>query len=222
MAPSASDSAHEDREAFDRLSTYEPLELGELINRARESSRLALRELARRSGVSAGQLSRIETGQVAQPAQDTLERLARALDRDPQPLEFLADRLSFEDLCDGIDAMFDEMYERGEQSPFEDAASGAQWAVEAVDPDDREAMRWEAGASLAHLWFDHRVYGNVPGEIRTPSADPDLRAVAEAWSGLTDERKRLVRLLVADQVVVSERERRGGAAPARIEIEFSD
>src|SRR5688572_6316295 len=93
-----------DAKAFDRLSTYEPLELGPLIKEMREASRVPLRELGRRAGVSAGQLSRIENGQVAQPAQDTLERLARALDRDPRPLEFLADRMSFEEICDGIDA----------------------------------------------------------------------------------------------------------------------
>jgi transcriptional regulator with XRE-family HTH domain len=212
--------AKADEEAFERLSAYEALELGPLIRRARESSRLSLRELARRAGVSAGQLSRIENGQVLQPAQDTLEPLARALNRDPRPLEFLADRMSFDDLCDGIDAMFDEMYERGETSPLEDATSGARWAIKEAQPDDREDQRWEAGASLAHVWFEHRVYGNVSADVLSTAEDPDLRAVAEAWPGLTDQRKRLVRLLVADQVFVSERERRDGTSRAQIEIEF--
>jgi transcriptional regulator with XRE-family HTH domain len=219
----AAEGPNEDEEAFDRLTAgYAATELGPLIRETRESMRLPLRELARRSGVSAGQISRIENGQVPQPSQDTLERVARALDRDPRPLEFLADRLTFDDLCRGIDAMFDDMYQRGGHSAYEDAAGGARWAYaeagELVDPDEQEDRRWEAGALLAHLWFDHRVYGNVPTTL--PTMDPQLRAVAEAWQGLTDERKRLVRLLVSDQVLVSERERRDETARARIDIDF--
>jgi len=222
-------AAHQEltaQEAFDRLSFYRPAGLGQLIKETREQSRLALRELARRSGVSAGQLSRIENGQVAQPAEETLQRLAAALNRDHRPLEFLADRLPFADLCTGVSALFADIYDRGEQSEWANAVAGAQWAVRQAegldDPDERQIRMWEAGASLARLWFDHKVYGNVPAELLTVSADPDLREIAEAWPALTDERKRLVRLLVADQVFISDRERRGGAAVARIEIDFAD
>src|SRR5207247_3640621 len=47
---------------------------------------LPMREIARRSGLSAAQISRIESGAVESPTIETLTRLARALDRDPQLL----------------------------------------------------------------------------------------------------------------------------------------
>ncbi len=60
--------------------------VGEAIRRAREGLGLSIRELGRRAGVSAAQLSRIEAGQVEQPSIDTLVAVARALDRNPKPL----------------------------------------------------------------------------------------------------------------------------------------
>jgi transcriptional regulator with XRE-family HTH domain len=45
-----------------------------------------MRGLARRSGLSAAQISRIEAGEVEQPAAETLVRLAKALNRDAQLL----------------------------------------------------------------------------------------------------------------------------------------
>jgi transcriptional regulator with XRE-family HTH domain len=47
-------------------------------------ARLSMRGLARRSGLSAAQISRIEAGEVERPAAETLVRLAKALDRDAQ------------------------------------------------------------------------------------------------------------------------------------------
>jgi transcriptional regulator with XRE-family HTH domain len=54
---------------------------------------LSIRELARRAGVSAAQVSRIESGQVAKPSHDILVALARALNRNPLPLLILAGHL---------------------------------------------------------------------------------------------------------------------------------
>jgi transcriptional regulator with XRE-family HTH domain len=53
---------------------------------ARTRARLSMRGLARRSGLSAAQISRIEAGEVEQPAAETLVRLAKALNRDAQLL----------------------------------------------------------------------------------------------------------------------------------------
>ena len=47
---------------------------------------LSMRGLARRSGLSAAQISRIEAGEVERPAAETLVKLAKALDRDAQLL----------------------------------------------------------------------------------------------------------------------------------------
>jgi transcriptional regulator with XRE-family HTH domain len=60
--------------------------LAEVTKEARVRARLSMRGLARRSGLSAAQISRIEAGEVEQPAAETLVRLAKALDRDAQLL----------------------------------------------------------------------------------------------------------------------------------------
>jgi transcriptional regulator with XRE-family HTH domain len=53
---------------------------------ARLRAGLSMRGLARRSGLSAAQVSRIEAGEVERPVAETLVRLAKALDRDAQLL----------------------------------------------------------------------------------------------------------------------------------------
>jgi transcriptional regulator with XRE-family HTH domain len=60
--------------------------LAELTKEARVRARLSMRGLARRSGLSAAQISRIEAGEVERPAAETLVKLAKALDRDAQLL----------------------------------------------------------------------------------------------------------------------------------------
>ncbi|HEU0303773.1 MAG TPA: helix-turn-helix transcriptional regulator, partial [Gaiellaceae bacterium] len=60
--------------------------LAEVIREARERARLSMRELGRRSGLSAAQISRIEAGEVERPVAETLVRLAKALGRDAQLL----------------------------------------------------------------------------------------------------------------------------------------
>jgi transcriptional regulator with XRE-family HTH domain len=60
--------------------------LAELIKEVRVRARLSMRGLARRSGLSAAQISRIEAGEVERPVAETLVKLAKALDRDAQLL----------------------------------------------------------------------------------------------------------------------------------------
>jgi transcriptional regulator with XRE-family HTH domain len=60
--------------------------MAELTKEARTRARLSMRALARRSGLSAAQVSRIEAGEVERPAAETLVKLAKALDRDAQLL----------------------------------------------------------------------------------------------------------------------------------------
>jgi transcriptional regulator with XRE-family HTH domain len=66
--------------------------VGGILRRSRLAEGLGLRELARASGLSAGQLSRIEAGKTEQPSVETLVRLAQALDRDADALVVLATR----------------------------------------------------------------------------------------------------------------------------------
>src|SRR5258708_39079430 len=65
----------------DRVQT-----MAELTREAGVRAGLSMRGLARRSGLSAAQVSRIEAGEVERPAAETLVRLAKALDRDAQLL----------------------------------------------------------------------------------------------------------------------------------------
>ena len=57
-----------------------------LTREARVRAGLSMRGLARRSGLSAAQVSRIEAGEVERPVAETLVKLAKALDRDAQLL----------------------------------------------------------------------------------------------------------------------------------------
>jgi transcriptional regulator with XRE-family HTH domain len=65
----------------DRVQT-----MAELTREARVRAGLSMRGLARRSGLSAAQVSRIEAGEVERPVAETLVKLAKALDRDAQLL----------------------------------------------------------------------------------------------------------------------------------------
>jgi transcriptional regulator with XRE-family HTH domain len=60
--------------------------LAEVTKAARVRAGLSMRGLARRSGLSAAQISRIEAGEVERPVAETLVKLAKALDRDAQLL----------------------------------------------------------------------------------------------------------------------------------------
>ncbi len=64
--------------------------LAEVTKEGRVRARLSMRGLARRSGLSPAQISRIEAGEVERPAAETLVKLAKALDRDAQLLLVIA------------------------------------------------------------------------------------------------------------------------------------
>ena len=68
------------------MQTLAELTMAEVIKEARVRARLSMRGLARRSGLSAAQVSRIEAGEVERPVAETLVKLAKALDRDAQLL----------------------------------------------------------------------------------------------------------------------------------------
>lgn len=60
--------------------------MAELTREARAGAGISMRGLARRSGLSAAQISRIEAGEVERPVAETLVKLAKALDRNAQLL----------------------------------------------------------------------------------------------------------------------------------------
>src|SRR5881409_2099701 len=73
----------------DRVQT-----MAEVTREARSRARLSMRGLARRSGLSAAQVSRIEACEVERPAAETLVKLAKALDRDAQLLLVFAGHIT--------------------------------------------------------------------------------------------------------------------------------
>ena len=70
----------------DQDQTLAQVTMAEVTKEARVRARLSMRGLARRSGLSAAQISRIEAGEVERPVAETLVKLAKALDRDAQLL----------------------------------------------------------------------------------------------------------------------------------------
>jgi transcriptional regulator with XRE-family HTH domain len=68
----------------DQEQTQAEVTMAGVTKEARTRARLSMRGLARRSGLSAAQISRIEAGEVERPAAETLVKLAKALDRDAQ------------------------------------------------------------------------------------------------------------------------------------------
>jgi transcriptional regulator with XRE-family HTH domain len=70
------------------------LTMAEVTREARVRARLSMRGLARRSSLSAAQISRIESGEVERPVAETLVKLAKALDRDAQLLLVFAGHIS--------------------------------------------------------------------------------------------------------------------------------
>ena len=70
----------------DQEQTLTQVTMAEVTKEARVRARLSMRGLARRSGLSAAQISRIEAGEVERPVAETLVKLAKALDRDAQLL----------------------------------------------------------------------------------------------------------------------------------------
>jgi transcriptional regulator with XRE-family HTH domain len=68
------------------MQTLVEVTMAEVTREARVRAGLSMRALARRSGLSAAQVSRIEAGEVERPVAETLVKLAKALDRDAQLL----------------------------------------------------------------------------------------------------------------------------------------
>lgn len=66
--------------------------LGTRLRQLRRSAKLTQREVAQRIPMSAANLSRVENGDQGPPADETIERLARALNADPAELLALAGR----------------------------------------------------------------------------------------------------------------------------------
>lgn len=70
-----------------------PKELGSFVKRMREIMQLSLRDVYDKTGISPSQLSKIERGLVKNPSDDTLNKLAYALNVDRYELFFYAGKV---------------------------------------------------------------------------------------------------------------------------------
>ena len=107
--------------------------LGAVLAEAREQggvdvpAGMSIRQLARRAGVSAAQISRIEAGEVRKPSREILVALGKALNRNPLPLLVLAGHLTRGDAQTALRPFFRE----GAELP-EEWGDWARWPLDVV------------------------------------------------------------------------------------------
>lgn len=175
--------------------------LGGLIRDARRQRRISLRELARRSGVSAGQLSRIEGGEVAKPAIDTLTAIADAFGRPVEPLLVATGHLDSDEFWRRIEESEESLgffFLPSDLSEVEDEYAASRW--------------WEHGDAE---WIAAQVGGEA-----WKRRHEGLEEIAIAWPALTVERRCLVLAFVADQEVLSTLDRMP-SPPGRYELDVA-
>lgn len=192
--------------------TERDLSVGAVLREARTRDRVGVRELARRAGVEASRISRIESGQTARPDAEVITALALALGREPVALVKLAsdqnDPAANADLWELDRALYDA---------FTTVCLD-------VTGDDSDEMLDLAVRKLARMRFLHdaplaRLISGSDGDESSVAA---LKEIVATWSSLTDERRKLVRAFVADQAELSNLDRRdqhGAPFTFRIELE---
>src|SRR5262245_27832986 len=157
----------------------------------------SVRQLAKRAGVSAAQLSRIENGQVNKPSHEILVALARALNRNPLPLLILAGHLDSE----RARAELAPLFRPGAELPEEWAWSvqtGA-WEIDNVravlaSPDtsaddlhDLAALVFVAAETAETLWYDSYQLAMARGERAA-----ELRELMSIWRYIHGHHKELL------------------------------
>jgi transcriptional regulator with XRE-family HTH domain len=184
--------------------------LANAIRQFRVSSGFGVRELSRRSGVAAPQISRLERGEVKKPTVETLVSLARGLDWNPIPLLILAGYVEIDEARARLREYFVEGSELIEEWRCADDGEAAIEAARKLTADPSATLEqlqelafdvWLGGESGETLWDD--LYAVLPalGENQA-----ELRAVVSSWSWLSTERRRRVVEFVRDQVELSKRE----------------
>lgn len=151
-----------------------------------------VRELARQSGVSHTQISRIESGTIATPAAGQLIDLARALGRKPAPLLILAGHISGEEARSELADVF---YDGAELADL-----WGDWATFGWDeacriardpdatPEQMEQLAYDvftAGEAAETLWAD-----DADAIVPLGPGQADLRQLVNAWRFLYPERRR--------------------------------
>ena len=180
--------------------------LGEALKSARETS-MSMRELARQSGVSAAQISRIEANKIDKPSVSTLISLSKALDLNPIPLMILAGYLPRDEARARLAAFLEP-----------DTEFSAQWSSDPGSAGRLEEMRHIVGDENSTddlidqvacnvfltleteetLWDDAFMLAGAEGEHNT-----DLREIAQLWPSISIERRPTVLAFLRDQATLS-------------------
>lgn len=179
-----------------------PWTAGTAVRKARGGT--SMRRLAADAGLSAAQISRLESGQVHQPAAETLVAIGRALSLNPMPLLILAGHI-----------------------PGDEARA---WLLNVIQPGSEVYIDWEGANPLSvidarrvlqdpdsspekihHLAFDLFVGEPMVETEWEPSlallgvagTDPLVRTLIGLIGQLTPERRKGLVAFAEDQVVLS-------------------
>jgi transcriptional regulator with XRE-family HTH domain len=173
------------------------------IRVARQNAHVGVRELSRRSGVAAPQISRLERGEVKKPTIETLVALARGLEWNPLPLLIVA---GYVEIGEARSCLRD-YHARGSEY-LEEASADPE-----SDPEIAEIRReienprttlerlqriafdvWFGGESGETLWDD--VYALLPA---LSEGQVELREIVSKWPAVSFERRARIVEYVRDQ-----------------------
>jgi transcriptional regulator with XRE-family HTH domain len=186
--------------------TEDDVSAGTAIALARDGYGYSIRELSRRAGVSAGQISRLESGEVQRPAVETLVALARAVDRNPLPLLIVGGHISGSEARGHLGRLL------AEGSEFAQAWGSAQDRQEldrmrtAVTDSSTDEQTLRAVAQKLFLTAEteetlwHDAYLALPAQGNEAEA---LRDLIGAWPLMNPTRRVRVLEYVRDQVALS-------------------
>lgn len=178
--------------------------VAEAIRRARtDAPSKSLREVAENSGISAGQINRIENGHVEHPSAETLVAIARGLGLNPFFLLVLSGHVSEEEARRHLVQMFEEGSEIQQEWDMEAAEirknlGDPEWPIEQIH---RIAFDLFIGEPLWEVAWDDSYLLMATGE-----ANEKMREIATLLGGITDERRPRVIEYLRDQVELSRRD----------------
>ena len=160
---------------------------------------MSVRELSRRSGISAGQISRIENGETKQPSPKTLQALANGL-VDPTLLLIVAGYLPEDD---GVDYMEGLTISMGDaRDSLDETVNRLFEDIGYADEVAEDPKKAAAYLSLRSQSLNLNVNWDADVNLDAPEKQA-IREISAAWPALTQERKNLILALVSDQEVLS-------------------
>lgn len=172
------------------------------LSEARSDAQQTVRELARRSGLAASQISRIEAGDIRRPSPEALRSLAAALGRPAEPLLFLAGHAA-------------ETQFKAWARKYVAAVEAIGTAFEIVEHSVRSGDS-PLAALAAWRISDVRVLAEPLELTLGPGTASVVRRFADVWRGLTPDRQRLVMAILNDQerLATADRLQHDGRHPA--------